>query len=330
MNPSDLFRSAVDHHHAGRFDEAMRLYRDVLKVLPGQPAVNHNIGILAVQLDQAEAALPYFRNAVAAVPDQLQYRLSYARALLSLGRVCETVEVVNGVVDSGPAELKALYARAKSLLHLADQDGIAKIGKVFCIGRNKTGTTSVEAVLAMLGFRMGNQAKAEMLIEDWAQRDFNRIIEFCRSADAFQDIPFSLPNTFQALDRAFPGSKFILTVRTTPEDWFNSVTRFHTKIVGKGRLPTAADLQAFPYRVPGWLWRNQELVYGIDADTLYSEHIYKAHYIEHNRQVIGYFKHRPSDLLVLNLADENSAERLCSFLGFSGEGMKMPHLNRSD
>ena len=85
--------------------------------------------------------------------------------------------------------------------------------KVFCIGQNKTGTTSVEAVLKQLGYKMGNQAKAELLIHDWAKRDFKEIVKFCRSADAFQDIPFSNDFTYEILDYAFPDSKFILTVR---------------------------------------------------------------------------------------------------------------------
>ena len=50
--------------------------------------------------------------------------------------------------------------------------------KVFCIGLNKTGTTSLELALQELGYRMGNQPTAELLIEPWARRDFGPIIEF--------------------------------------------------------------------------------------------------------------------------------------------------------
>lgn len=86
--------------------------------------------------------------------------------------------------------------------------------KVFCVGRNKTGTTSIAKALRALGFKVGDQARAETLIEDWARRDFRKIVRYCRTADAFQDVPFSWPHTFEALDQAFPQSKFILTVRT--------------------------------------------------------------------------------------------------------------------
>ncbi len=88
--------------------------------------------------------------------------------------------------------------------------------KIFCIGRNKTGTTSLHAALIEMGIVVGRQRHAELMIGDWSKRDFRRLISFCRTAQAFQDIPFSLPYTFQALDMAFPRSKFILTVRESP------------------------------------------------------------------------------------------------------------------
>lgn len=94
--------------------------------------------------------------------------------------------------------------------------------KVFCIGRNKTGTTSMARAVVSLGFKLGKQSRAERLLEDWGKRDFCRIIRYCKSADAFQDIPFSLPDTYQALDEAFPKSKFILTVRNNSEEWYET------------------------------------------------------------------------------------------------------------
>ena len=105
----------------------------------------------------------------------------------------------------------------------------AKKKKIFVIGSNKTGTTSLGAALKNLGFRLGSQLEAELLLDDWAQRNFRRLIKYCRSAEAFQDIPFSLDYTFQAMDAAFPNSKFILSVRDSADQWYQSLTRFHEK-----------------------------------------------------------------------------------------------------
>ena len=95
-------------------------------------------------------------------------------------------------------------------------------GKIFCVGRNKTGTTSLEQALRGFNYRLGNQRQGELLLDDWARRDFRRIAQLAASADAFQDTPFSLPFTYQTLDAAFPGSKLILTLRSSPQDWYES------------------------------------------------------------------------------------------------------------
>jgi hypothetical protein len=201
--------------------------------------------------------------------------------------------------------------------------------KVFCIGQNKTGTTSIAAALAQLGYRVGEQSVAELLIEDWSRRDFRRIVRYCASADAFQDIPFSLDYTYQALDCAYPGSKFILTVRDSGDQWYASVIRFHTKIIGQNRLPTAADLKEFSYRRKGWLWEVLQLVYGDSEESLYERETYIRRHEEQNRRVLDYFRNRPDDLLVLNVADSDAMRRLCNFLGKKHDNRAMPHLNRS-
>lgn len=47
--------------------------------------------------------------------------------------------------------------------------------KIFCIGSGKTGTTSVEKALKDLGFKMGDQVKGELLVNDYISRDFKAI-----------------------------------------------------------------------------------------------------------------------------------------------------------
>jgi len=78
--------------------------------------------------------------------------------------------------------------------------------KIFCIGLNKTGTTSLKVEMEKLGYVVGNQLQAELLFDDWIKRDFKRLIRYCYTAQFFQDIPFSCPYTFITLDHAFPGS----------------------------------------------------------------------------------------------------------------------------
>lgn len=201
--------------------------------------------------------------------------------------------------------------------------------KVFCIGQNKTGTTSVAKVLEDIGYTMGRQDKAERFLKDWSKRDFRRIIKYCKSADAFQDVPFSLPYTYQAVDQAYPGSKFILTVRSSAEEWYESLTRYHKKFVRKERVPTAEDLKEFSYIYKGWLWEYNKYSYDINEKTLYDKKIYMEKYLLFNQMAEEYFQFRTEDLLVVNLAEDDAMSKIYQFLGQPYKGEKVPHLNKS-
>lgn len=203
--------------------------------------------------------------------------------------------------------------------------------KVFGIGNNKTGTTSLKAAMVELGYVLGYQRKAEKLIDDWGKRDFKRIVKYCTTGQFFQDVPFSKPYTFVVLDHEFPGSKFILTVRDNPEQWYNSLTKFHAKKWGEnGRVPTKKDLQQAKYIEKGRAWRSNRLSYNTPEDAPYKKDILIQHYVDYNNSVEEYFRHRPDDLLILNVAEENAYQKLCDFLGEEPIGESFPWKNRTE
>lgn len=202
--------------------------------------------------------------------------------------------------------------------------------KVFCVGLGKTGTTSITKSLSGLGFRMGKQRDAELLLDAWAARHFAPIIRYCETAEAFQDVPFSLPFTFQALDQAYPGSRFVLTVRDNAESWYQSLTRFHSKRFADGsRIPTADDLKRAFYREEGYVWRSFHLLYGTPESDPYEKGAMLAFYDRHVANVTDYFRHRPDDLLVINVAIPDDYRRLCDFLGRTPAGDTFPWLNKT-
>jgi hypothetical protein len=234
------------------------------------------------------------------------------------------------------AMLKAAHERGRDLIrHLISRlrQRPAPRAKIFCIGRNKTGTTSLEAFFFSNGFTLGNQAKAELLIEPWSRKEFAPIVRFARSDQVFQDIPFSLPGTFRVLDEAFPGSRFILTVRASADEWYESLITFHARITrSASKPPTRDELERFVYRGSrvGWLLQVHRLVYGFPAVPLYDRDSYKRHYEQHNEAIVSHFANRPADLLVLNLVEPDAHERLCRFAGLDpGLAFPLPHRNRA-
>ena len=201
--------------------------------------------------------------------------------------------------------------------------------KVFCVGRPKTGTTSMKKAFKELGLIVGNQLLGELLLLDWAKRDFRRIYRLCLTGQAFKDIPFSLPYTFQALDQRFPGSKFILTVRNSPNQWYQSLTSFHAKLYGNGNIPSSEDLKNAHYIFKGRPYHGNRLVYHGPPGDPYNKQVLIAHYKAHNKAVMDYFRNRPDNLLVLNVAGKGAYDKLCDFLGKPKVGRAFPHENKT-
>ncbi len=182
-----------------------------------------------------------------------------------------------------------------------------------------------------LGFCGGKQRLGELLASaDWGKLYFRRFICYCHTANAFQDAPFSFPYTYQAIDTAFPGSKFILTVRDNADQWYSSITRFHSKIWGNGRVPpTKQDLQSAIYLYRGWPWEANRLLFDSPEEEPYKKENLVAHYNRHNSSVIEYFSNRPNDLLVLNVAEKGAYKRLCDFLDKPCNREEFPWENRT-
>jgi tetratricopeptide (TPR) repeat protein len=73
---------AVEAHKVGNLHDAESLYRAILQAQPNHPDANHNLGALAVSVNKLEAALPLFKTALEANPNQGQFWLSYIDALM--------------------------------------------------------------------------------------------------------------------------------------------------------------------------------------------------------------------------------------------------------
>lgn len=202
--------------------------------------------------------------------------------------------------------------------------------KIFCVGRNKTGTTSLMKAFQDLGYVVGEQRQAELLYDrHYFTRDFAPIITYCKSAQVFQDVPFSCPYLFVALDQAFPGSKFILTVRDDADQWYSSVTRFHAKLWGtQGAIPTVEQLRAATYVRTGWAYNLLALYGTTDAEPYHRETLI-AHYEKHNAAVRDYFHSRPQDLLEINVSAPDSYRSFVDFLGVGSPFDSFPWENRT-
>ena len=76
-------KQGVEAHNQGNLQDAERLYRAILQSRPTHPDANHNLGLIAVTVNQPAAALPLFKLALEENPKIEQFWLSYIDALIN-------------------------------------------------------------------------------------------------------------------------------------------------------------------------------------------------------------------------------------------------------
>jgi hypothetical protein len=163
--------------------------------------------------------------------------------------------------------------------------------KVFCVGFQKTGTTSLRDALGQMGYKVASVYAGDLPIDEMRARFVAMGLELAKNYDAVQDMPW--PLIYRELDDAFPGSKFILTERD-PDRWYKSITSHFG---------------------PG-ISARQQLTYGDEYGTpVGNEARYREVYLAHNAAVKDYFAGRPDDLLVMDLEKGHGWNELVRFLG---------------
>ena len=86
-NLEKSLRRAMSAHQNGRFQEAEKIYRSILRTHPKNGVANHNLGVLKVGLGKVSLALPHFQSALEADVNQHQYWISYIDALIKLNQI---------------------------------------------------------------------------------------------------------------------------------------------------------------------------------------------------------------------------------------------------
>lgn len=163
--------------------------------------------------------------------------------------------------------------------------------KVFCIGFQKTGTSSLREALKMLDYRVAGVFGRDLPLAKLRAEYVERGLVIAAQHDAVEDMPW--PLMFRELDEAFPGAKFILSVRDT-DRWYRSI---------------ADHFGPNPYHI-------QQLTYGDDApEPVNHEARYRRVYEAHNRAVVNHFTNRPEDLMVFSLEQGDGWQELGRFLG---------------
>ena len=172
--------------------------------------------------------------------------------------------------------------------------------RIFGIGMHKTATTSLHHAFETLGFESAHWMSAHWAKAIWRemnQRGWSKTLE---QHYALCDLPMTL--LFRQLDKAYPGSKFVLTTREE-NGWLETVRKHYDPNFNEFRA--GWDLDPFSHRC-------HQLLYG---RTDFDEQTMLDRYRKHNKEVLAYFDERQQDLLVMPMDEGAGWSELCNFLG---------------
>jgi hypothetical protein len=165
-------------------------------------------------------------------------------------------------------------------------------GKVFGIGLGRTGTKSLVAALNLLGFKSIHYPSDDQTLRELKAAQYRLTV--LDEYDGAADIPIA--PYYAELDGAYPGSKFIFTVRDKAR-WLDSIEA-HLAIVDNFNYEFARFVHTVTYGCE--VFHRERFAHAYDC---------------HARNVLWYFSNRPSELLVLDICKGDGWDVLCPFLG---------------
>lgn len=180
--------------------------------------------------------------------------------------------------------------------------------KAFCIGFNKTATSSVLQAFRILGLHPAASPKSlpgDLRLTRAALDGNHRLlVEAARPFRCFKDRPWNIGGCYQAMDQAYPGSRFVLTLRDEAA-WWRSVHSWLTNVK--------------PHLLGLYL---QHLQVGE-----FTQEAFLAGLRRRNEDIRTYFRGR-DNLLELDPSSDRAWIDLCGFLGEPVPAGPFPHTNR--
>lgn len=182
--------------------------------------------------------------------------------------------------------------------------------KVFGVGLSKTGTSSLTEALERLGVPAIHYPYDARTHDELRRGDYR--LSILERYQAVLDIPVA--PFYAQLDAAWPGAKFILTVRER-EAWLRSAeTHWRLLMQWWERFP---DFKRF-----------HEFISACTYGSIgFSRERFGWVYDTHLRNVREHFAGRADDFLEIDICGGAGWERLCPFLGMEAPEEPFPHAN---
>lgn len=189
----------------------------------------------------------------------------------------------------------ALAVRRVFKMDAADAE--ADRPRIFCIGLNKTASSSLHAAFILLGYQSLHKSYQAQKALHKAIMKNKKLLHYLKKYDAFSDYPYF--RYFMELDMQYPGSKFILNTRNR-EDWVRS------RIAHDARWN-----KKYPYKQARPVDADQKEKLGAFFDAVH-------------REIREYFAGR-DDFMEFDVTAGDGWDKLCAFLDVKEPEEAFPH-----
>jgi len=155
---AEAMRLAIEHHQAGRLEQAESIYRAILASDRAQSGASYNLGLIALQTGRAAEAVPVLKAALDSNPSSAAFWMNYAVAVAGSGRPSAARDILLQAQQRGlgSAALGGVLAQVERMIAASSPATVGNVGR-------GTGGASGGIELAALAqmFREGRHAELE-------------------------------------------------------------------------------------------------------------------------------------------------------------------------
>lgn len=103
-NTQQLIQEAIEFHQCGQFQEAERLYRQILEIEPNNPDANHLLGVIEAQAGRYTQAIKFISLAIEKKPSHSGYYRDLGLAFRLAGRMEDAISAFKQSVQIDPPD----------------------------------------------------------------------------------------------------------------------------------------------------------------------------------------------------------------------------------
>jgi tetratricopeptide (TPR) repeat protein len=154
-----LLSRAQGYFAADQYDKAEKEYREVLRLAPGDPVAERQLGIIYYDQGQLLQAYPLLKKSAELDPSNLDVQLRFALALLSVREYTQARDIALQILEKQPGHEQALMLLADTAVTPQDIEETQKL--VASLREKDQNRSGYHLAMGLLDLRQNDIARAE-------------------------------------------------------------------------------------------------------------------------------------------------------------------------